>query len=76
MMASEKETTVTFTQASPVNPSCLGRCSRSWGDCSGNVDEENLEPLAGSELLIITTANAIVSDQPLLSSSVNARAYA
>ena len=30
-MASEKETTVTFTRACPVNPSCLGMCSRVRG---------------------------------------------
>ena len=54
-MASKKEATVTFTQASPVNPSCLGWCLRSYkcrSTALENVDVANLEPLLGSELYI------------------------
>ena len=61
MMVSEKGTTVTFTRASPVNPSCLGRCSRSWVNFPGNVDVANLEPLPESELLVTTTVSAIIT---------------
>ena len=79
-MSSEKETTETFAQACPVNPSCLGMCS--WVGCPGNVDvakkphperEHELSPLPTTSAVALAraTSSAGAIDQPHPSSDRN-----